>query len=128
MNGIELAEGGRKFCEWFGATPSFHDAEVLGLHLNIAGPTLLKIHTWFMTDKVEDGLFVPEKHVVVTFLLDAVSDCDLSGFNHQNVIDGLEIAKIHNGLKLTLDDCFGLFGSLVARSIRIEFEPGKPSK
>jgi hypothetical protein len=126
MNGFELVKGGQEFCDWFGSTPSFHDAEVLSLHLDRALPTRLTIHTWRMTNKVEDGLFVLEQHVVVTFCLDAVSDCDLSGFNHQNVVDGVEIEEVPNGLKLSLRDCFGLYGSLVARSIRIEFEPGNP--
>jgi hypothetical protein len=128
MSGLELAEGGQEFCDWFGVTPSFHDAEVLALHLDRAGPTRLTIHTWRISDKIKDGHFVLEKHVVVDFCLDAVSDCDLTGFNHQNVIDGIEIVKIPSGLKLTLGDCFGLYGSLVARSIHIEFKPGHPKR
>jgi hypothetical protein len=126
MSGLALADGAKELCDWFGATPSFHDAEVLALHLDRAGLTRLTIHTWRMTDKVKNGYFVLEKYVVVDFCLDAVSDCDLTGFNHQNVIDGIEIVKVPSGLKLTLGDCFGLYGSLVARSIRIEFKPGNP--
>lgn len=128
MNGIELAIGGKKFCEWFGAAPTFHDAEVLALHLDRDNSTRLTIHTWQITDKVENGYLVLDKHVVVTFWLDAVSGCNLIGFNHQNVIDGIDIIEGPGGFELTLGDCFGLYGSLVARSIRVEFEPGRPEK
>ncbi len=81
-----------------------------------------------MTKGVDDkGHFVLAKHVVVEFILEAVSGLSLNGFNHQNVISGLEVGKTESGFRLTLDDCYGLAGSIEAERISLRITPGKPS-
>jgi hypothetical protein len=109
---------------WFGAWPSFHDAEILQLCLDRAGQSFLKVLTWQRTRDVDErGFYIQKKHAVVVFLLDGVRDVSLDGFNHQNVIFGLDVETTGTGVKLTMDPCFGLSGSIEAEGLRLELLP-----
>ena len=113
--------------DWFGFWPSFHDAEVVRLHLNRRGFSKLAVHTWEMTKNLDSkGCYELVKHVVVEFILEDVSDLSLESFSGQNVIFGLAIDKIETGFRLTLDPCYGLSGSIVAQSVFIRLTPGRP--
>jgi|ERR1035441_10497797 hypothetical protein len=117
---IAAIRGATELHDWFGYWPSFHDAEVLSLHLNRVGTSSLQVHTWEITKEVDDrGYFVTSKHAVVEFTFEAVSGLSLNGFNHQNVIFGLEIEKTDSGVRLTLDQCYGLAGSIEANEMSI---------
>ena len=60
---------------WFGQVPSFHDAEILSLHLHRKGPSVLRLHGWINTGEVgQSGYFVLDRHAVVTFTLSEVMD------------------------------------------------------
>lgn len=123
---LDLA-GAQALIEWFGRRPSFHDAEILSVSLDRAGTSRIRLHTWDMTSEVDaKGYYVLRNHVVVSFLLDDISDLELAGFSHQNVISGLTIKRSQEGIKLLLGPCYGLAGTLTARAIRVEFEPGMP--
>jgi hypothetical protein len=52
-----------------------------------------------------------------------VRDVSLDGFNHQNVIFGLDVETTETGVKLTMDPCFGLSGSIEAKGLRLELQP-----
>jgi immunity protein 50 of polymorphic toxin system len=120
--------GARELHEWFGYWPTFHDAEILSLHLNRHGTSSLLIHTWEMTKKVDErGFYVLEKHIVVEFVLDDISELELGGFSHQNVISGLELVKKGAGFELALDPCYGLAGTIEAQKVSIRLKPGRPS-
>jgi hypothetical protein len=76
---------------WFGYWPTFHDAEVLSLTLERTGFSRLRVHTWHMTNQVDErGYYVLTKHIVVSFVLENVTDCDLGAFNHQDVLSSLD--------------------------------------
>lgn len=127
---IEISEidGVAELQEWFGYWPSFHDAEVLGLHLNRKGSSSLRVHTWEMTKEIDEkGYYVLAKHAVVEFIFDAVSGLSLNGFNHQNVIFALAIEKTDSGFRVTLDDCYGLAGSIEAEKMSLRLTPGNPA-
>ena len=127
---IEIKEipGAAELHDWFGDWPSFHDAEIIRLHLNRKGPSSLRVHTWETTKEVDEkGYYVMAKHVVVEFILETVYGLRLTGFNHQNVIFGLAIEKTDSGFRLTLDECYGLAGSIEAESLSILITPGVPS-
>ena len=125
---IKDIHGASELHDWFGYWPSFHDAEIISLHLNRRGSSSLRVHTWETTKEVDEkGYYVLAKHVVVEFILETVSGLSLNGFNHQNVIFGLEVEKIDSGFRLTLDDCYGLAGSIEAERMSLRFTPGKPS-
>jgi immunity protein 50 of polymorphic toxin system len=112
---------------WFGFWPSFHDGEVLSLHLDRAGPSQLRVHTWEGTPQVDSrGYGVLQKHVVVTFILENISDLELDGFSHQNVLAELTLTELPDGYELKLWPCYGISGEIKARSVRIEFAPSMP--
>jgi hypothetical protein len=119
--------GARGLHDWFGYWPAFHDAEIVNLHLNRHDASTLLIHTWEMTNKVDDkGFYVLDKHVVVEFILEGVSDLNLSGFSTQNVIFGLSLERKEDGLLLDLDSSYGLAGAIKAKNVSIQLHPGKP--
>ena len=124
---LKSINGAEELYDWFGFWPSFHDAEVVKLHLNRRGASNLLIHIWEMTKNVDSkGYYELVKHVVVEFTLEGVSALSLEGFSGQNVIFGLAIDRIEAGFRLTLDPCYGLSGSIVAQGVFIRFTPGKP--
>jgi len=113
---------------WFGYWPSFHDGEGLSLHLDRAGPSQLRVHTWEGTHQLDSGGYIIlRKHVVVTFILEEISDLELDGFSHENVLAELILEPDPDGYNLKLWSCYGISGEMKARSVRIELEPGKPS-
>ena len=87
------------------------------------------MQTWESTSEVDaKGYYVVQKQVIVSFLLDDISDLELAGFSHQNVIFSLTVSRSKDRFQLCLGPCYGLAGSLTARSIRVEFAPGKPAQ
>jgi Immunity protein 50 len=121
--------GGADLLAWFGGDlPTFHDAEVLSLELDRKGPTCrMRVHTWEMTGEVDEaGYFALDRHVVVSFELGGVTELNLEGFNHQNVIFGLFIERSGDRYRVELEPCFGLSGTIAAKTVRIALEPGVP--
>jgi hypothetical protein len=116
----ELAQltGAQDLFDWFGYWPSFHDAEVISVHLNRAGSSSLVLH----------DAWEPTKHVVITFLLYEILESTLEGFNHQNVLFGLELVRKDSGFELTLDSSFGLGGRIVAQRVEISLVAGEPTE
>lgn len=120
--------GAKELFDWFGFWPSFHDAEVLWLHLNRGDVCRLAIHTWDMTAETDEkGYYVLAKHIVVEFVMSEVVDLQSDEFNRQNVISSLTIRKIQNGYRLILGGCYGLAGTIDAADLSIWQIPGKPS-
>ena len=125
---LEEISGAAALHDWFGYWPNFHDAEILSLHLNRSGTSVLRVHTWEMTNKLDEkGYYVLEKHTIVEFDLETVHDLSLNGFSQQNVIFELGIEKIDSGFRVTPQDCYGLAGTLDVCKISIRVIPGKPS-
>ena len=126
-----LIAGGQELLDWFGGVPSFHDAEIIDLHLKRQGNSTLRMHTWNMTSKVRNGYFVLEKHAIVQFSVAQIHSLELDEFNHQNVIDGLVLSHVDFGGKskvfeLLLEPSYGLAGSICAEEVSVSFHPGKP--
>lgn len=119
--------GAKAFIDWFEGWPSFHDAEVIELHLSRRESSWIKIHTWKSTTEVDaEGYFIAEKNVFVTIRMMDVQELELKGFSPQNVIFALGIGPTEEGVELNLSPCYGLFGQILAASASIEFEPGLP--
>jgi Immunity protein 50 len=129
-DGLKTIAGVQELHEWFGYWPTFHDAEIVSLHLNRTSPSVLTIHTWETTNEVDKaGYYVLAKDVVVEFILDISGDDDsleLYGFSHQNVIMSLAIDKVDSRYQLTLEQCYGLAGTIKSNNISIRLTPGKP--
>lgn len=117
---------------WFGAWPSFHDAEVVFLRLNRSGQSQLSVHAWNMTDRTyeENGQqhFVLERHAVVTFTFEGISGLQLLGFNSQNVLAGLDVGREGADFVLHLHPCYGVSGRIVAARMVVSLTPGKPTE
>lgn len=58
--------GGTELLDWFGRVPSFHDAEIIDLHLKRGDSSKLRIHAWNMTTKIENGYFVRNRPAKLT--------------------------------------------------------------
>ena len=94
-----------KLTRTFGYWPSFHDAEVIDLHLwrgNVDPeqgkwefPVLtMKIHLWEMTKEVNsEGYFVLRYHTLCTLRFRDVQNFHMSHFNFQNAMMELLITR-----------------------------------
>jgi hypothetical protein len=119
--------GAAELFAWFGFWPNFHDGEVLSAHLNRAGLSRLRVHTWERTNELDSRrYYILRKHVIVTFILENISELQLDGFSHQNVLAELTLTLDADGCNLKLWPCYGISGEIKARSVRIELEPGIP--
>jgi Immunity protein 50 len=107
--------GAEEIISWYGKWPSFHDAEILELHLERTGRSWIKIYN------------VGNKYGVVTFNMEQVTDLELTDFSQQNVIGCLEVEETPKGIRLTMIPCYGLAGYLEAKQISVELSPGKMS-
>jgi uncharacterized protein (DUF433 family) len=112
---------------WFGYFPSFHDAEVVSINLDRAGVSRVAVHSFQMTNETDDtGHYICKKHVVVTFVLERIRDLSIDGFNSQNVLNGISIARGLDHYELVLEEIHGVGGKFQAGAMRIELNPGIP--
>jgi hypothetical protein len=129
---VPEVSGAEAVAAWFGEWPSFHDAEVIALHLERDGPSFLKIRTWLMTGETEkrDGkrFYRTHKHATVTFELLEIMDLELAGFSSQNVIFVLRIDRESEFFRLTLSPCYGMAGHIDAKTINVTVAPAAVSE
>jgi hypothetical protein len=126
---LEDVEGAKDLHDWFGYWPKFHDAEVIRPHLDRTDASALVLHTWEMTEEVDEkGFYVLRKHIVVEFVMKEVVGLRLDGFSHQNVLFGLTIDRVDHGYRLALEDCYGIAGTIDATGVSIRLTPGKPKE
>ncbi len=109
---------------FFGYWPSFHDAEILELHLDRSGPSRMSILTWKRLGPGDIGQ--TGTPAVVTFAFGEVRDLSLEDFSCQNVVSGLDVAASSDGesLRLTLGPCYGLSGWIEAAGVTVNVSPG----
>jgi immunity protein 50 of polymorphic toxin system len=109
MTKIEtLIEGSEKLTSIFGFWPSFHDAEVIELHLwrgdamteraHPRFPVLTaKIHVWELTNEIDaHGYHILKHHTLATLRFHDVLNLEIKGFNQQNAIFGLSFTIQEN--------------------------------
>jgi hypothetical protein len=130
-------QGGKELLDWFGVVPSFHDAEILSLHLDRSEGARLNLNGWITTNAVDpQGYFVITKRAMITFAFKEITDLHLDEFSHQNVIYGLELTQHSDQgeehieldeLQLTLKHCFGLSGYIRGRGLSVRFVPQEPN-
>jgi hypothetical protein len=83
------------------------------------------IHHWEMTNEVDSkGYFILKHHTLTTLRFFRVSDLELAGFNHQNVLWELEVSRVAEpGLdsKFSVDmpTSFGCEASFKCNRIRV---------
>jgi hypothetical protein len=117
----------KKLLDWFGGWPSFHDSEVMSIELHREGVSRIVVHAFVMTGDTDSaGHYICKKHARVHFLMNGITNLALQGFNHQNVLSDLGIAKDNSGYSLVLYECYGVGGSISSEGLSIEIEPGLP--
>ena len=113
--------GSDEIVSWFGCWPSFHDAEILELHLDRADASWIKVHAW--TSGMVNGNYKSDHHAIITFTFERVRNLDLSDFSPQNVIFGLDVEKSGDCFRVTLSPCYGMAGFIESDRIRVGVEP-----
>jgi hypothetical protein len=111
---------------WFGHWPSFHDAEILSVHINRGGQSAIRIHAWRLTDRLDAaGRFVREREAVIVFEFSGVESLHLVGedADGQNVMSGLDIERRAQSWRLRFGPCYGLSGELTVADIMVRVEP-----
>jgi Immunity protein 50 len=127
-DGLGSVAGAQELADWFGKWPSFHDGEILCLHLNRTGQSLLRVWTWHMTEEVDAaGFYILDKHVVVDFLLTSITTLELFDFSPQNAVFGLLISRVAEAYSIEVDPSYGLGGNIHCSNLSVLFRPGKPS-
>jgi hypothetical protein len=131
VNAYESITNHQLVLETFGQWPSFHDGEVRRVVLDRMRrhtngqfyPSIeLFVRGWIMTSEITDGGYYKTKHdTVVHFLFEEVTDLELDGLNHQNVVSSLNFEVVQEKeadspwLFVELGHCFGLSGGFKAR-------------
>ncbi|SMH57414.1 Imm50 family immunity protein [Mesorhizobium australicum] len=123
---IEDVPGGSELVGWFGAVPSFHDAEVLSFDLERDKASKLVIYGFRMTSEIdEQGYYVLDRKFIATFELDGIDKLELEGFSSQNILGTLSVAirPAGAGFDLELDAIYGLAGRVGCKRLHVSFAP-----
>lgn len=133
MDAYLFIDGHERVLETFGRWPSFHDGEIHRVVLDRMTRTPsgrcvpcleLLLRGWIMTSEVTpEGYYKTEHDSVVHFVFEQVSELELDGMNHQNVISSLDLELLGEGedreLVVNLEHCYGLSGTFRARKAKV---------
>jgi immunity protein 50 of polymorphic toxin system len=139
MSAIEsFIAGSEKLTGIFSYWPSFHDAEVVDLHLwrgnvdrkqgSYVFPVLtLTMHCWELTREVDaKGHFVLRHHTRATLkFTNLFDDIQIRGFNHQNAIFGLSITRLERAdgptpyFSVVVEQSFGIGAEFTCTGIEV---------
>jgi hypothetical protein len=133
MSDIERITGSAQLVAVFGYWPSFHDAEVLWMHLDRrshgegSGPTLeALLHVFEITQEVgPDGCYILRHHVLVHLRFQDVVELRLEGFNHQNALMGLTLTDLrsrqwqHILFEVRFDSSCGMDASFQCHAVEV---------
>jgi hypothetical protein len=120
----------------FGEWPSFHDMEVVSIHMDRRGPEgpsiEFVIFAWAYTGRIApEGYYEQHRHALIRFRCEQVSENHLDGFNHQNVLDGLAVVPADGGetlLEVRLPSIFGVGGVIECGGFRVlDVTPASPT-
>jgi hypothetical protein len=123
--GFDSINGAQDLYDWFGYWPGFHDAEVLKLRLSIGEPSYLVVHTWEMTNKVNDkGFYDLTKHIVVEFALEGLSNVKIGDLWEGSILLDLGFERTEQGFRLDFSAAYGMYGTIEARAVSLRSTPG----
>ena len=116
--------GAEAVVAWFGMWPSFHDAEILSVHINRGATSVIRLHAWTM----RQDEWVIDREAIVSFDLRGISSLQLQGeeADRQNVIDSLLVEATTEGYRIELVPCYGLSGEIVAEHVSVQIEREGP--
>jgi hypothetical protein len=113
---------------WFGHWPSFQDAEVLSIHINRDGLSLIRIHTWNVSTRLDRaGQFMREREAILVFELAGIKSLRLQGeeVDRQNLAHGNGIERTEQGYRFGFAPSRGLAGELTVEQIAVHVEAGR---
>lgn len=130
----EYIVGSEKVVEVLGHWPTFHDAELIAFNAErslpvTVGHSLVRVALHVREyETVGEGTAsyeqVLRKSVLIRFVLNQASDFELSGFNHQNVINSLTVSPLHNSeatrLLVEIESIWGFGGTVECSSVAVE--------
>ncbi len=110
---------------WFGRLPSFQGAEILSIHLNRRGASILRIHAWNLTIDVP-GLLARDGDAIVVFEFEGIKRLRLESddADGNSVVSALKLELTDQGYRLELFPSRGIAGEIVADEIAIRIEGG----
>jgi hypothetical protein len=130
--------GGQSVIDWFGFCPTFHDGALERLEIE-GGNAVLVIRTFRMIDQLDaTGLFILDRHALVTLYLRGVTGLRLEG-DTGSIMGHLIIRRVESkpsrdewvscggpsagDLEVTFDTAVGLFGSMFAKEVELKLDP-----
>jgi hypothetical protein len=105
----------------FGEWPSFHDAEVVWLRLDRAGPSVeVAIYVFRTPGQLdENGYFKRLDESIVQLRFSGVSELSISDLNEQNVLGGLTLQCDSDKVRVRLHPLYGLGGEFSCESVEV---------
>src|SRR5919108_3684774 len=105
---------------WFGHWPSFENAEVLSVVINRGGRSMIRIHTWNLSARVDrKGQFTREREAIIVFEFAGIKNLRLHGDDEerQNSVHAESIERTEQGYRFQFAPSRGLAGELTAEQI-----------
>jgi Immunity protein 50 len=113
---------------WFGHWPSFHHAEVLSVVINRGGLSMIRIHAWNLSARVDrKGQFTREREAIIVFEFAGIKNLRLQDDNEerQNLVHEGSIERTEQGYRFRFAPSRGLAGELTAEQIAVHLETGR---
>ena len=126
---LNQLEGGPALCDWFGSSPTFHDATLYKLKLRQGADSVLVANIFEAGPDVDsNGYNVQRKHAAVTLTLSELIDVELHDFMKARILCGLDIERDAEGVTLSFDSSYGVYGRIKAKEVRLSFAPTEPAR
>ena len=106
---------------WFDRLPSLHDAEILSIHLNRRGPSILRVHA---RNVVDAGPVKGGRDAIVVFEFEGIRRLRLEGEEPvgASVVHGMKLRVVEQGYLLELSSSRGIGGEIVADAVAVRIE------
>jgi hypothetical protein len=103
--------GADRVVAYFGRWPSFHDAEIVSVHINRGSTSTVSL------TRAVDG----RDPSIVTFTFVNIVDLKLDGEDAdvQNVIHSLTVDTTPEGIRVKFAPCYGIWGEVTAKSASV---------
>jgi hypothetical protein len=117
---VPQIDGAQDVLVFFGAWPSFHDAEVLQLALVRDGISKLVVDVASYSEQTDkNGRYQRDRQALVTFELEGIVDLQLEDFSVQNVLSSLTIEEKDGRVAVVLHPSYGLGGTIVCERVHV---------
>lgn len=130
MKPEELISGAENVIETIGFWPSFHDAEVISFLVSRALPdqgsaTIAKLCVHYREhDAVGVGTadfeYVCQKSLLVELIFSDIHDLSLTDFNHQNVLESIDLKRLQDlSILVEIVSIWGIGGSIRCNQVAV---------